>query len=121
MLPPSIIIIYDELEADHPATWSWLLHNYDGFTIDAKKQTIFAVSETAKAQVTLFSSSDIDLNITAIEESTCGVLLRWFDEICNLHCCLWNLISESVTQREGSCNKSGVLSFSVLRLFCGVD
>ena len=43
-----------------------------------------------------------------------------FDEICNLHCCLWNLISESVTQREGLCNKSGVISF-VLRLYCGVD
>ena len=47
-------------------------------------------------------------------------LLRWFDEICNLHCCLWNLISESVTQREGSCNKSGVISF-FLRLYCGFD
>ena len=64
MLRPSIIIIYDELEADHAAQWSWLLHNYDGFTIDAKTQTVFAENETAKAQVTLFSSSDIQLNVT---------------------------------------------------------
>lgn len=64
MLRPSIIIIYDELEADHAAEWSWLLHNYNGFTMDAKTQTVFAENETAKAQVTLFSASDIDLNVT---------------------------------------------------------
>ena len=64
MLRPSIIIIYDELEADHAAQWSWLLHNYDGFTIDAKTQTVFAKNETAKAQVSLFSSSSIDLKLT---------------------------------------------------------
>ena len=64
MLRPSIIIIYDELEADHAAEWSWLLHNYNGFTMDATTQTVFAENETAKAQITLFSSSDIDLNVT---------------------------------------------------------
>ncbi len=64
MLRPSIIIIYDELEADHAAEWSWLLHNYNGFTIDAKTQTVFAENESAKAQVTLISSSDIQLNVT---------------------------------------------------------
>ena len=64
MLRPSIIIIYDELEADHAAEWSWLLHNYNGFTMDAKTQTVFAENETAKAQVTLFSSSDIQLNVS---------------------------------------------------------
>ncbi len=64
MLRPSIIIIYDELEADHTAEWRWLLHNYNGFTMDAKTQTVFAENETAKAQVTLFSSSDIQLNVT---------------------------------------------------------
>ncbi len=64
MLRPSIIIIYDELEADHAAEWSWLLHNYNGFTIDAKTQTVFAENESAKAQVTLISSSDIQFNVT---------------------------------------------------------
>lgn len=64
MLRPSIIIIYDELEADHTAEWRWLLHNYNGFTMDAKTQTVFAENETAKAQVSLFSSSSIDLKLT---------------------------------------------------------
>ena len=64
MLRPSIIIIYDELEADHAAEWSWLLHNYNGFTMDAKTQTVFAEIETAKAQVSIISSSDIQFNVT---------------------------------------------------------
>ena len=64
MLRPSIIIIYDELEADHPAAWSWLLHNYNGFIIDHKSNTVFAENENAKAQVSLFSSSNIQLNVT---------------------------------------------------------
>ena len=64
MLRPSIIIIYDELEADHAAEWSWLLHNYNGFSLDAKTQTVFAENETAKAQVSIISSSDIHLNVT---------------------------------------------------------
>lgn len=64
MLRPYIIIIYDELEADHAAEWSWLLHNYNGFTMDAKTQTVFAENETAKAQVSIISSSDIHLNVT---------------------------------------------------------
>ena len=64
MLRPSIILIYDELEADHAAEWRWLLHNYNGFTMDAKTQTVFAENETAKAQVSIISSSDIHLNIT---------------------------------------------------------
>ena len=64
MLRPSIIIIYDELEADHAAEWSWLLHNYNGFSLDAKTQTVFAEIETAKAQVSIISSSDIHLNVT---------------------------------------------------------
>jgi len=64
MLRPSIIVIYDELEADHDAEWSWLLHNDNGFKVDAARQTILAESEVAKAKVSLFSSSSIDFQVT---------------------------------------------------------
>lgn len=64
MLRPSIIIIYDELEADHPAAWSWLLHNDNTMIIDPLKKTILAKNEFAQAQVSLFSSSEIDFNLT---------------------------------------------------------
>ena len=64
MLRPSTIVIYDELEADHPASWSWLLHNDNKMTIDPLKKTILAKNELVRAQVSLFSSSAIEFKIT---------------------------------------------------------
>ena len=64
MLRPSTIVIYDELEADHAAEWSWLLHNDNGLIIDPEKKTIFAESKLAKAQVSLYSSSEIEFRVT---------------------------------------------------------
>jgi len=64
MLRPSIIVIYDELESEHNAEWSWLLHNDKGFEIDAVNQTILAESEFTKAKISLFSSSEIDFRVT---------------------------------------------------------
>ena len=64
MLRPSTIVIYDELEADHPAEWSWLLHNDRGLEIDSDNKTIVAENEFANAQVSLYSSTDIDFNVT---------------------------------------------------------
>jgi hypothetical protein len=64
MLRPSTIVIYDELEADHPAKWSWLLHNDNGLDVDPEKNTILAENEAAKAKVSLFSSSAIDFQVT---------------------------------------------------------
>jgi hypothetical protein len=64
MLRPSIIVIYDELEADHNAEWSWLLHNDNGFEIDPENMTILAESEKTKANVSLFSSAEIDFRVS---------------------------------------------------------
>jgi hypothetical protein len=64
MLRPSIIVIYDELEADHDAEWSWLLHNDNGFRIDWENKSIYAESEKTKAKVLLFSSTPIDFKVT---------------------------------------------------------
>ena len=64
MLRPSTIVIYDELEADHAAEWSWLLHNDNGLKIDPEKKTIVAQNNLAKAQVALFSSSEIEFRVT---------------------------------------------------------
>lgn len=64
MLRPSIIVIYDELEADHPAEWTWLLHNDQGLEVDSAKKTIEAENEFANAKVSLYSSSDLHFNVT---------------------------------------------------------
>ena len=34
LLKPDVIVVYDELEADHPASWSWLLHSMARIHID---------------------------------------------------------------------------------------
>ena len=64
MLRPSTIVVYDELEADHPVTWSWLLHNDNGLTIDPEHKTIAAKNEAGKALVSLFSSMPLDFQVT---------------------------------------------------------
>lgn len=64
MLRPSTIIIYDELEADHDATWTWLLHNDTGMKVDAVRYQILAGNEEGEAKVNLFTSSDIDFQVT---------------------------------------------------------
>ena len=64
LLRPSTVVIYDVLEADHPAAWSWLLHNDSMMTIDPLKKTIMAGNEFVEAQVSLFSSSPIDFKLT---------------------------------------------------------
>jgi hypothetical protein len=64
MLRPSIIVIYDELEADHPAEWTWLIHNDTGLKVDPEKKTIVAENEFTNAQVTLLSSMDLHFYIS---------------------------------------------------------
>lgn len=64
MLRPSTIVIYDELEADHDAAWTWLLHNDEGLKVDPVKNTIAAENEFAEAVVTLYSSTEIDFLVT---------------------------------------------------------
>jgi len=64
MLRPSTIVIYDELEADHPAEWTWLLHNDTGLEVDSKNKTIEAENEFANAKVALYSFTAIDFNVT---------------------------------------------------------
>ena len=35
LLQPGILVIYDELEADQPASWSWLIHSLEHMTVDS--------------------------------------------------------------------------------------
>jgi hypothetical protein len=63
MLRPGIIVIYDDLEADHPANWSWLLHNDTGLEVNEKAKSIKAQNEVGGAKATLFSSTDINFEV----------------------------------------------------------
>jgi hypothetical protein len=64
MLRPGIIVIYDDLEADHAANWSWLLHNDTGLEINEKTKNITAKNEVGVAKVSLHSSSAIKFEVS---------------------------------------------------------
>ncbi len=64
MLRPSIVVIYDELEADHPAEWSWLIHNDNKMLVDQQHNTIEANNEGVKSRVSLFSSSSVEFKLS---------------------------------------------------------
>lgn len=62
-LRPSIVIIYDELEADHPARWSWLLHSPNEISAEAANNRLLASVETARAQVDLYGSVPLSFEV----------------------------------------------------------
>lgn len=64
MLRPSIVVVYDELVADHKAEWTWLLHNDSRIQVDKLQKTLVADNSMASAQVNLYSSSDIEFKLT---------------------------------------------------------
>jgi hypothetical protein len=58
------VVIYDELEADHPAEWSWLIHNDNKMRVDQQHNTIEANNDGVKSRVSLFSSSSVAFELT---------------------------------------------------------
>jgi len=63
LLRPSTVVIYDELEADHPARWSWLLHSKAKITPDAGRQRLVAEVKTARGQVNLLASAPLEVSV----------------------------------------------------------
>jgi len=63
-LRPSTIVIYDELEADHKAEWSWLIHSHEEIVLDVAQQQITCVTKTARSQVDFFGSQKLDISLS---------------------------------------------------------
>lgn len=59
MLHPDIVVIYDELEADKPVRWDWLLHSPVKFNINEKENVLTTVYPDKKftSVAQLFSNS----------------------------------------------------------------
>lgn len=51
---PNIILLYDELEAKEPITWTWMIHSYQKMTKDGANK-ILGYNEFANAQVYLLT------------------------------------------------------------------
>jgi len=67
LLRPSTIVVYDDLEADHPAQWSWLLHSPQKMTIDARsKQRILAAVTKSRGQIDLYGSVPLRITVNDV-------------------------------------------------------
>ncbi|WP_430812238.1 MULTISPECIES: DUF4962 domain-containing protein [unclassified Carboxylicivirga] len=62
MLDDNIIVIYDELEADEPVEWSWLLNGRD--VIEQKDNSFLTENRTGKALCRLFSNDNLKFSVT---------------------------------------------------------
>ncbi|MCC6143244.1 MAG: DUF4962 domain-containing protein [Candidatus Hydrogenedentes bacterium] len=56
MLRPTIVVVYDDLEADHDAEWSWLIHCNDKMDVDEVQCTFAAHNAVAQGRAALFGS-----------------------------------------------------------------
>jgi len=61
LLRPNVVVVYDELAADHPAQWSWLLHS--PHTLVAAGPQITVQTPTADARASVFGSTPLHISI----------------------------------------------------------
>ena len=62
-LRPDVIVIYDELAAREPVTWSWLLHSHHRLT-RCGDSAVAASNGVADGRMDLFSTGDLELTLT---------------------------------------------------------
>ncbi|MEQ9289619.1 MAG: DUF4962 domain-containing protein [Cyclobacteriaceae bacterium] len=63
LLRPDIIVIYDELEAAKPVTWSWLIHSKDTLA-QHQDNSLYTENQKGKGLLNLFSSSPLKPTVT---------------------------------------------------------
>jgi hypothetical protein len=62
-LRPSIVVIYDELEADHAAQWSWLLHCTNKISSDPASNCLTATVSSARSKIDFFSPIPLNFDV----------------------------------------------------------
>lgn len=63
-LRPGILLVYDELEANHPATWSWLLHSPYRIRVDSARNSLEAANEKGSADVALYGAQPVRWSVS---------------------------------------------------------
>ncbi len=66
LLRPDILVIYDDLEADHDARWQWLVHGDRKITADVRQQRLHTQTRTARGQVNIFGSQRSHIEIDTV-------------------------------------------------------
>lgn len=62
-LRSSIVVIYDELEADHPAQWSWLLHCPEKISSNPSDNCLMAAVPSARSKINFFASVPLSFDV----------------------------------------------------------
>lgn len=63
-LKPDVIVLYDELAAREPITWTWLLHSHHRLTQPGDATAVEADNGLAVGRMDLFTSSGLEVNVT---------------------------------------------------------
>lgn len=64
LLRPDIIVIYDELEAEKPVTWTYLLHSYAPIVADGDEGWLSTANGKGTARVRLCAGAEMDWTVT---------------------------------------------------------
>lgn len=60
LLQPGIVVIYDELEADRPVNWSWLIHSMKKINLDTAQNQFTSQFDKSTAQGGLWSTLPVE-------------------------------------------------------------
>lgn len=63
-LRPNIVVVYDELAAENPVTWTWLLHSYNPIKKGDKENILWGENEVAKSRVDIFTRVPLSTTIS---------------------------------------------------------
>ena len=63
-LQPGTLVIYDDLEADHPAEWEWNIHSPQKIEIDSLNKRFTCKTEKFNAEVRQFASASFHWSLT---------------------------------------------------------
>lgn len=64
MLRPDMVVVYDELVAEEPAEWSYLLHSYNEIRAREDAHQLSTHNRAGRAMVHLYSSAAMDWTVT---------------------------------------------------------
>ncbi len=64
LLKPSIVVVYDELQADRPVNWSWLIHSMGPMAIDTAESRFSAQFDGFSGIGKLWSAAALSWNLT---------------------------------------------------------
>ena len=66
VLHPHIVVVYDDLEADHAAVWTWQLHAHNKMTYATRSATFKTRNAAISGHVTQFASTTRDVDLSDV-------------------------------------------------------